>query len=341
MLKARMDYGAISAKVLALYGRLLKAEDWQRLCESAAPADVLAFLKTQPGWSAYVAELSSASDAASLKKAIRGKQHHEREKLYRFCSLDDKALLRVLSCGAEYSYILAALRCLYSGESVRLPEETTDFMRRSSRVNTEALQNAASFSAIRDAAAESVFASALSELVPDGKTGLPDYSQAGVTLERCYYRYVFSSITKKYSGTGKAELIRLLGTQADLLNIVGILRLHRYFPDSLQSAQELLVPVCGKLKPKLVASLLAARSEMDAVEQLRSSPFAEYFLAYRPEELDRLYEKAMNSFCRKIIKMPAPNICVPVAYLTLSELECDKLIRIIEALGYGIKPEEF
>lgn len=339
MLKARLAYGAISAKVLALYGKLLSENDWSRLRDCTSPAEVLSVLKALPGWSGYVSELSASSDTERLKQTIRSKHHRDYEKLYRFCSLSDKRLLSLLLIGEEYNYILAALRCLYSGESVRLPAETTDFMRAHSSVDVKALEEATGFSAVCAAAKDSIFFGTLAALSPPGSLGLPDYSKTGVALERCYYQYVFSEITKKYSGTGKEELVRLLGTEADLLNIVGILRLLRYFPDSLSKAPELLVPVYGKLKPRLMQELLLAQSETEAVERLKQSAFAAAFEDYRPEELDRLYERAMGALCRRIVKMPAPNICVPVAYLTLSELECTRLVRIIEALGYGINPD--
>ena len=257
MLKARMDYGAISAKVLALYGKLLKEDEWRRLCECAAPADVLTALKSHPGWSAYVSELPAGADTERLKEAVKAKRRRDWEKLLHFCGREDREMLSLLES------------------------------------NT--------------------------------RRGSLD---------------VFADIKKNYSGTGRAELIRLLGAQADLLNLVSILRLHRYFPDSLGRAEELLVPVFGKLKPQLTQELIAARSESEALALLKQSPFAPYFEDYKPRQLDRLYEQAMISFCRKVVKMPEPNVCVPVAYLTLSELECGRLIRIIEALGYGMKPEE-
>ncbi len=268
MLKARMNYGAVSAKVMALYGRLFTEDDWRRLCECVSPGEVLSILKYHPGWSAYVSELPAATGAEELKKAIGNKQQRDYEKLYRFCNLEDKELFRVLCESAEYGGTAAA-------------------------------------------------------------------------LHRSDNSRVFADVSKNYHGSGKAMLKRFLGAQADLLNIVSILRLHRHFSDSLQDAQKLLVPVYGRLKPKLVDSLLSARSEQEAIEFLKLSPFSAYFDGYKPQHLDRLYERAMISFCRRLIKMPEPNICVAVAFLTLSELECTKLIRIIEALGYDIKPEDF
>lgn len=340
MLRARMEYGAVSAKVLALYGRLLTQEDWRRIYDCAAPSDVLAILRTQAGWSACVSELPQNADAESIKNAIRGKPHRDFERLYRFCSLGDKELLRALLCGEEYSFILFALRCLYSGESVKLPAETTDFMRAHSGMKIELLEQASDFAGLKAAVEGSAFAETLEQLTPEQKTGLPDYSEAGVALERSYYRYAFANVSKRYKGTGREQLTRLLGTQADLLNIVGILRLHRSFPGSLQSADGLLVPVCGRLKPKLTQKLLSARSEAEAVELLRETSFAPYFEEYKSEQLDRLYERAMDSFCRRLVKLPEPSICVAVAYLTLSRQESARLIRTIEALGYGIRPDE-
>ena len=340
MLKARMKYGAVSAKVHAMYGKRITEEEWHRLSECSSVTEVLSVLKSQSGWGAYTSELTQRMGDEQIKGAVRAKQYVDLEKLLRFCSLEDKELLGLFLTKTEYGFILAALRCLASGEPVKMPIGTTEFIKSRSRVDISALESAVDYSDLIAAARGSAYENVLAELTPSAQNSLPNYGETAAALERCCYKSIFTNISKGYSGMGKNELSRLLGTQADLLNIVGILRLLRSFPGSLQSAQELLVPLGSRLKPALVSQLLSAKSESEAVELLKQSPFALYFDDYKPEKLDGLYESAMSSFCKGILRLPAPNICVPVAYLILSELECDRLARVLETVCYGIKPSD-
>lgn len=337
MLKARMKYGAVDAKVLALYGKLFSDGEWSRLYECTSIGDIAAVLRGQRGWSDAVSDLAASPSAAKLKSAARNKVFDEYEKLYKFSYLEDKGFILFFLSRVEYGFILGALRSLYSGEYGLYSLNVSEFLKTHSKINVDALSGVGSYSQLLEAARGSMFENTLKSLPIDPETQLPRYRDAGIALENRYYSEIFSYVTKKYNGTGKKKLEELLGTQADILNLVSLLRLLRHFPDSLRSAQELLVPISHRLTPTLQQSLKNARSETEALDILRRSRFAKLFEKYSPEKLDTLYDEAMSDFCRKLIKMPEPNLCVVAAYLTLGELESARLIRLIEAVDYGVK----
>ena len=47
----------------------------------------------------------------------------------------------------------------------------------------------------------------------------------------------------------------------------------------------------------------------------------------------------MDRLCRKLVKPAEPDIGVPQAYLILKELECKKLMRVVETIGFGLDPK--
>jgi len=131
-----------------------------------------------------------------------------------------------------------------------------------------------------------------------------------------------------------------MGTEADLLNIVSLLRLQLYFPGSLKKADELLIPVHNVFEPKILKTLVAAKNAEETLELLRKTACKKYLVGINLQRIESFYYETMEAFCRKIIKSPEPSICVPVAFLTLRELECKKLIRLISAVSYGVDPKE-
>lgn len=337
MLKARMKYGAVGAKVLAMYGKLISDEEWNRLYDCVSLGDIAALLRGQRGWSACISELSSPPTAARLKDAAKKKVFDEYEKLYKFSYFEDKSFLLFFLSRAEYGVILGALRSLYSKESEKHSFNATDFMKNHSAIDLAALEGASDYAQLLEAVKRSVYGKTLNALPIAGETGLPQYRDAGVALENRYFTEVFSYINKNYGGLGKKQLAELLGTQADILNLVSLLRLQRSFPSSLSRTGELLIPISYRLTPALVRSLQGAKNEAESLELLKRSHYAKQFESYSPQNLDELYGEAMSAFCRKLIKMPEPNLCVPAAYLILSELECQRLLRLIQAVSYGIK----
>lgn len=339
MLKSRMEYGAMSAKVLTLYGRLLKDEDWRRLYDCRTVGDIYSHLRGQKGWSAAMSALPPSPTPQMFALAVDKALYTDFKKLYNFSSLDDKEYFRFFIHRLEYESILSAIVETRAEERAPRSSAITELMRSHGSIDINALDQAKSFSAVLAAVRGSIYEKPLSEMKPDPATGMPSYWEAGVLLENTYFKATFTFLTKRYKGSGAAPLREMIGTEADLLNILSIIRLLRNFPASLERADDLLIPVYNRLKPDLCHALKTARSEAEAFEILKRSPFASSFENADPRNLEALYYTTMEKFCRKLVKSVEPDIGVPQAYLILKELECKKLMRVVEAVGFGLDPK--
>ena len=337
MLSATIKYGAVRAKVMALYGRLLDRADMDRLCACGSLSDFAAVLRGFEGWNESLSSITSRPDGEKLKEAVKDRVYEDYRKLWSFCSLSDKKLLVFTVSRAEYSVLLYTLRRIRTGEPYT-GSVTSEFLEKYGSLDMSAIQACGDYAGLLAAAAKSVFAPTLKALETDPDSGLPDYRDAAVALENAYYRELFSYVDKKYGGSGKRQLEELLGTEADWLNVVSILRILRHFPDSASRGDSLLIPVSHRLKPPLIKKLLAARSPEEAVSILNGTPMGKSLAAAGIDRLEKLYSDAMEAFCKKLIRLPEPNICTAQAYLTLRELECEKLVRIIEAISCGVDP---
>ena len=151
------------------------------------------------------------------------------------------------------------------------------------------------------------------------------------------YRKAWSYLLKSYRGLSAIALKRLLGTEADMLNVTYLLRLRK-FPGLKSKAADYLIPVRQELSPRLAKAMLAAADDRTALEALRGTRMYETFAAgtASPEEH---YRAAMGKFCRKLMEEGTPSLAVPAAYLMLKELERQKLDRLIEAVNRGLDPK--
>jgi len=231
------EYGAMTAKVRAMYSRLMTEADWQKLISTK---------EIPPGFS---------------RTAVRAQLKREYDSLCKFASREDKQFMRLF------------------------PPESKD---------------------------------------------------------ESYYGQAFKYLAKRYNGGDKLRLISFIGVEADLLNIMNILRLHRCFPKALSSISldKLLIPVGKKLKREFAEALRDAGSIDEALMLLEKSQWGNFFKGINPDRLERECDSFMESFCRKLIHSPLPNACIPQAYLTLKRLECERLIRVVEAIKAGIPPRE-
>lgn len=148
------------------------------------------------------------------------------------------------------------------------------------------------------------------------------------------YEKLRACVEKNYRGLSRLALKKLLGAEADMLNLVYILRLRR-FPGSLPQAQTRLIPVRMELSKKLIGALLAAPDDEAVLRALRGTAWENVLRDLSPAALDSAYERYMESFCQKLVTGGDPSAAVPMAYMMLSELARLRLTRLIQRTKQG------
>ena len=334
-----MNYGAISAKVHALYGKMLTDGDWKRMCEMRNVNDAVSFLKTQPGWQKAAQRIPTGEIPISeVANALRTQVLSEFERLFAFGSREDKRFLLFMVYKAEERRILSAYNKLIAIRETFKSEETPSEILKRSKLDFSALNTARTYKDIIEASKGTIYYNTLSGIEINPDTGLPKYTSISVLLENKYYAEFYKYLNKDFSGLGKNILINSLGTEADILNAIHILRIRRYFPASIPAVNELIIPVSRHLSKKTIAEIVNASSEEAAIAIIKETPIGKYFSAFDNADLEKRYEAAMTTFCRKLIGTGQPTICVVQAYLTLKRIESERLIRVIEAIHYDVNP---
>ena len=339
MLSALRTYGAIAAKVRAMHGRMLSHEDWSRLCDIRDITGIVSFLRESPAYSQAVRQLPLGDiNISALITALRSQVRLEYERLYYFASRSDKEYLVFLIYKSEYRMILGALRRINAGKKYSYPYALADFYRERGSVDFEALKHAFDIPSLLSAVKGSIFEEVIAGFPVNPETNLPDYASASILLENRYYSAVYSFLTKKYSGMGKKQLTAFIGLDADLLNIIHIIRLRQFFPASFSKVRELLIPVRYKLTSSQIDTLASAPTADAILAALQTTSWRKYFAGADVTDLERLYTRFMERFCVKQLLAATPTICIPQAYLTLKEIEAERLIRLIESVRYGVDP---
>ncbi len=339
MYSALTRYGAVTAKVRAMYGRMLKPSEWESIGAMRNLSDISSFIRSHPGWQ-EAGELipQGCRDERLIEKSLHTQLENEYERIYRFATREDKRFLIFSVYRTEYRQILSALRHVITRHEVTWNDAPTGFMARKASVRREELEEAETFDDILRAAENTIYASVLKTVPTNEVSGKPDYAAAHVLLENCFYSAVWRYLQKDYKGSAKEILREIYGKEADFLNLTHIMRLRRNFPGSLADIDKLLIPIRWKLTDEFIAQLAGAPTDADAMALLRSSRWAQMFGDDSLTSNVYSYERGMEALCRRSIHAQTPSAAVPQAYLTLKGIECDKLVRAVEAAHYGILP---
>lgn len=337
MLKSYINYGSIATKTRAMYGKRLTESEWSYLREASTTAEVAGILRKAKGWLVASSRIpAGSSDTGIFISAIRYQVRQERERLIKYALGIDRQYLSFYIQEEEYRQILAAFRQLKYNAPLGLAEPFG--LGKKSRIDFSALVSARDFGELVGATRGSMYYPVLSALLGASGSELPDYAALAAILENTYYSGLYNFAMKKYSGAERLKQKELIGTKADIFNILSILRILRHFPDSVKEIYAVIFPVHWRLNKRILASLFAAGSEENAVEILKNSHWAEAFSDYDPERLDRLFDKTLEDLNRKILRSAAPGIATVTAYLALKAAEGERLVRVVNAVHYGIPP---
>ena len=333
MLKAVITYGAVAAKVRALKGTMLTDDEFHQLCLCSSVAEAAAFLRRHPGYSAAVEALPAAHiTLQQLQSALKHQWMEQFQRLYRFASAKDRKYLAFAIWHTELRVILSSLRRLQSPGTSEPEEPVSDFFTAKSGSDLNAVAASRDYTSLLRAVKNSVFYDVLSALPRDAETGLPDYGTADIMLQNQLYSREWSLLSKGQSTVGQKRMKELLGHEADLLNIIHAIRLRRFSPDIKG-----FIPVSHRLKPETTVAIASAANDDEVEAILSASGWIKHF----PDGIknpEKQYRRQMEVFCRRLLKSAEPNFCLVQAYLTLKELERDKVIRIVQAVDYGLDP---
>ena len=325
-------YEALAAKARAMYGKRLRADELEQISRMGRVQDVLSQLRQQPGWSQAVQVLPEGTvlTRAWLEEALRGQLRRECLRLSAFIPQEDRALMDFPILRVELERILGALRRLHARQYKRAEALPVGYAARA-RADLKALDCCEDFAGLVEAARGSIYHDALARQRQGD--ALPDYGVTEALLWSVYYRYMLRLVRLRYEGDTRKLLEQSIGGQVDVLNILHILRMKRYFPHE-DNYLPVLLPYHYKLSVEQVRAMCAASGHQAVLDLVQATPYGRMFRGAGPGELGTLYRSALYRLSRRQLRMGKPSVYTAVAYLNLREIELQALVSAVEASKY-------
>lgn len=340
---SQVQYGAVAAKVRAMYGNRLKREDYQRLAGMQNVSEVAAHLKTYPAYSDALAVLGpQEAKRRQVEEALSNDMMGEFFRILSFIGRQDADIMRSLVVKAELREIMRFMRLAEAGRAGEYTFSLPQYFNRYSKIRYNMLSTAVTYADMLEAVNETPYYPVLQQLEIRA-SGFPDYTSVEIAIQSSFYRWAFSTIDRHYTGPVRDSLRKTIGIQVDMMNITAIMRLKRSFPKALENdnVYKYLIPASYRLKPALTKQLLGAADEEAMLSVLRSSTMEKLFpTGQSHEEIDRYYYNAMIPVYQRLLRNGSPDVSTPLAYLFLKELEIRNLTSLIECVRYNVPIEK-
>lgn len=332
-----MKLNAVACKVKALNGKRLRAEDYSRLAAMKSVPEIAAYLRGCPGWQKAMEQLPAGEiRRGDLEDALMAQIEDEYMRLYKFMTSDARLFLMVYIYRSDYQQILFALRRIQVGGRPGRKPALPDFYLKHTTVNNDALDACTDFLGLLKAIEGSIFYEPLRALIATDGAEHPDYTRVGLTLQTVYYITMLEYVGSNTSGKEKEILLEALAGTIDLTNVVHVMRIRKFFPGSVSSVTQLLIPRFFKLSPDFFRKLYDAPDMRRADEMLRSSAYGKLFSENEFDYIEQYEALWKYNFGKAQLNAWPPTIYMLIAYISLKMYEMSRLIYIIECVRYGL-----
>jgi len=339
MISELMGYGAVAAKVKAMYAKRLTRADFDRIAAMRRVPEVVAFLKVHPGWRGAFDGTFDETRRGPLEAGLRRYLMSEYTRLLHHIGKQDRFIVDDRVLRTDMEQIMIFLRHARAGQPNEYKPELSEVLARHSRIRYDLLSQAGTYAGMLDAVKNTRYYGALARL-PVDETGFPDYMSVEMLMRGHYYRALMNMVRKRYRGDTVKLLREAVGSQADMINLTIIMRVRRFFPEQLDTVIPMLLPVHYRLTPAFVHKLYTAKTDEAAEALLRASSYGKLFAEHQLAHIEDYYYQFMYDFNRRILSSGLPTVYTPSAYLNLRDVELKTLTAAIECVRYGIQPAQ-
>ena len=330
-------YEALAAKVRALYGRRLHLEDFLQLGNCNSEQEVLTMLQRHPGWAPAVEGLEQSADQfigrVELENALGKQLAQEYRSLCYFLPRKDRKIMYFPVFLAEKNAILQTLRRLKATSYYEGIPHSHHLEGSSLDQNT--LDTCQDYDGLLTATKNTIYFPVLRQMRPEDGSELPDYMTVESLMYTAYFSHMYQLAYQHYRGSTKATLLEAFGKQTDLLNLIYILRIKTYFPQT-EELSHLLFPFNYRLKASFLQDLCAAPDADAAFAMIQNSPYGECFEDVKVSEVEDYYRRAFWEFNHRQLLNGPPSVYTAMSYLNLKTLELHALVNVIESVKYHV-----
>ena len=333
---AKFSSNVISAKVLAMYGKRIKKEDYYSLLNCKTVSEVACYLKND---TAYNRELKNI-DEINIRR-------HELEFLIKNKILNDLAIIgnyefttreifaRYIIIKSEVELIIHILMNLLSMKKEYIYYDLPDFFKMHTKLKLDMLLNINNYEDFYDFLYYTVYYRLLLNLKPKSSDEGINLSKAEQILYNYLYKNFFDSI-KKIKNKGTRENIKSIFLSfIDYSNFVRIIRMHR-----MKNYSDFAILDKGTLRKENIEEMKKAISEDDIFDIMKRLPQGKKMFKIKYNYLDQLPKKAIYNKYRHAIYSSNDASMIFLSYMFLSQIELENIINIIEGIRYKVSRGE-
>jgi len=328
-----MNYSGINAKIRSMRGKLLKTQDYIDLANSKSIEDLANKLKNFETYEKIILELGHDElHRSNIESKLSFILMADFKRIFKF--VDDYGLKKYLSAYFLKHEILILKLILSMIHDKRNLEYNLPEINFFIKIDFNKLKSSVSIKDFIDNLKGTEFY----DILINTYTQTQSVFELEIKLDLYYYMRIWSLQKKYLSVKNKNILSVVMGTEIDLLNIIWLYRMKKYYKLEENKLYSYLIPVRYKLFKHEIANLVKSRdhNEFDCV--LKKTFYGIEFK--NKNSLEQIFYKNMIRIYNKFFMMAQNSVSSVIFYIYLKELEINNIFSLIESVRYKLNAQE-
>ena len=151
-------------------------------------------------------------------------------------------------------------------------------------------------------------------------------------MDKLYFETLYDTIKKE------ANLKKIIGSEIDLLNVLWIFRIKKYYNFEVQKLENILIKRYYKLNPKILNKLIDINSFEELKEVMQETVYKSIFTD--EEDLEENMDRYLYNINKKIFRNDTMSMAYIWGYINMVEYENNDIINTIEGIRYNMEKKE-
>lgn len=323
-----VKYPALNAKMKCMYSNNLSKEEFEELIRQNNLKEAISFIKSK---FPFLENLNEKMHRKELEQELNNLFIYDILKIFKYLNKNEIEILMQFLSKYELNCVKNVFRNVTtnrdSKEYLKNIDNWTQKMFKNINGINEITEETAFLELIKSEDYYKVFEE-YEEIIENAPL-----EEIEVKLDKFYFEKTYC-LAKKYN----KNLLYLIGTEIDLLNIIWIYRAKKYFKYSINEIKEILIPINYKLSKRNLEDLLNCTDFSDMKSVLSETKYRKVFSSESRIEYDK--NKYLYNINIKLFKTKLFDICTVFCNINLLDIEIKNIINIIEGIRYKLDKSE-
>lgn len=334
-----VKYSYLNAKIKAKTSKMLTKKDYLELLSKKSVTEVANYLKYHTSYGKVLEGVDENSiHRGDLEETLKKWQFRRSQKLMKLIKGKEANFMRFILLRYEIEDIKMMVRELHIHKSLSSIEQYLYFFEKS-HINIEKLLSATSIEEFINYLKGTEYYDILHRLVESDQT--VNMFTVETALDLYYYKWIHRAKEKYLSGEDKRIITKAIGEEVDILNMLWIYRVKKFYHMDEDLIFRYLIPGGYRITKEQHQKMVRAEDAESLLKIYRDTVYAEIFEKTTSLFYDYNYWQYILEMHKNLLKTKPFSIASVISYLHLKEVELKFVTTIIEGIRYGLQPEEF